>query len=346
MNAKKPKRGRSKFIGMVQQLVSPLMGHGTRPVMVVAVVMVLASGWYFGWKKWGPSIVRGTRYKLSADSLVVTPAPPWIHTDIRAEVMRDGSLADLSILDPDVTKQVAHAFELHTWVARVIRVVKRAGSQKPRILVDLQYREPSIMVKTKDGFWPVDTAGVLLQPNDLSPSQTLEYLRLWSGDRQPVGPVGTPFGDPIVEGAARLAVALRGVWKPLGLQWITAQSAASHGVPADNPVYVLLPPNPPTPEQTPRTESPTSGNRVVSTQSVEVIWGHAPGHEAVNESRPVEKVARLTQFVRQYGPLDQQKQSIEIDLQPRPGITINVHKSPTNAASFGRPMDFGPASGR
>ena len=45
--------------------------------------------------------------------------------------MRDGSLADLSVLDPDLTKRVAQAFELNAWVAEGLWAGKRAG-QTPR----------------------------------------------------------------------------------------------------------------------------------------------------------------------------------------------------------------------
>lgn len=336
MNAKKPPSGLSKVLGFVQPLFAPLVGRGTRPVMVIAIVMVLFSGWYFGWKKWGPGITRSERYKVTIDSLTVTRRPAWIHADIRADVIRDGSLSNLSVLDPDVTKRIAHAFELHTWVARVNRVAKRPGSSGPQILVGLTYREPAVMVKTSDGFWPIDTDGVLLQPNDLSPSQTLDYLRLWSGDRQPVGPVGTPFGDPVVEGAARLAVALRGVWKPLGLQWITAQANPIHRTEASRPVYVLLPAGTSALATSQNVGTTAAPDGSVAETPVEVIWGHAPGHEAVNESRPIEKVERLTQYVRQYGPLDKQTRAVEIDLRPRPGITVNMHEPTTQAASFGQ----------
>ena len=69
----------------------------------------------------GPSIV------LTADSFEITPQPPWIHSDIKAAVMRDGSLAELSVLDPDLTKRVVQAFELNAWVAEALWASKQPG---------------------------------------------------------------------------------------------------------------------------------------------------------------------------------------------------------------------------
>lgn len=310
--------------------VRPFVGGGTGGVLAIALALILLSAWYFGWQKWGARVTGSTRYLLTAKKLVITPRPPWIHTDICGEVMQDGSLRKLSVLDPDLTKQVAHAFELHTWVARVVRVAKRPGPKGAVVQVDLRYREPALMVKTRAGFWPVDTRGVLLQPNDLAPSQTLDYLRLWAGERQPVGPVGTPFGDPVVEGAARIAVVLRGVWKPAGLQWIALRMLERRELlPGELPEYQLLPvqASAVAPESSAMTGA-AAGSSVV------VVWGHAPGDETTAEARAAEKVARLTQYVEREGALNHPGQQLQIDLRPRTGIAVTSEQPGARAASY------------
>ena len=62
--------------------------------------------------------------------------------------MRDGSLAELSVLDSDLTKRVVQAFELNAWVAEALWAGKRPEKTSPRVIVKLRYREPVIMVRT------------------------------------------------------------------------------------------------------------------------------------------------------------------------------------------------------
>ena len=199
-SAKRPAWSRSVVSGL-RRLFAPLAGGGRSIFAVAAVVLLLVIFSYVGWAKWGGQISGHSRYTLTAESFEVTPQPTWIRTDIKADVMRDGSLADLSVLDPDLTKRVVQAFELNTWVARVNRVVKRPGKETPRVIVELDYRRPVVMVKTRNGFWPVDSEGVLLPPDDFSPSQTRAYLRVVTDNWQPAGPIGTPYGDAGVNGS-------------------------------------------------------------------------------------------------------------------------------------------------
>ncbi len=309
-------------------LIMPILGNGSGPLIAVTFLVMMLCGWYFGWHKWGRAITAGPKYRLTAKSLEITGQPSWIAADIRAEVMRDGSLGELSVLDPDLTKRIARAFELHTWVARVRRVAKRPGKTAPRILVDLVYREPIVMVKTLDGFWPIDTEGVLLPPNDFSPSQTRAYLRVWGGRRQPLGPVGTPFGDASIAGAARVASALRDVWRKLGLEWILVQRAAPQisDRPAP-PTFVLLPAGTSSAVVQRRASQRAAQSLIESGRLVEVRWGHAPGREVAGEASAAEKIGRLVQLVQQRGPLDAQTKSLVIDLRPRPGLTVTARRS-------------------
>ena len=62
-------------------------------------------------------------------------------------------LTKLTVLDPDLTKNVVQAFELNTWVAKVLWAGKRPGTDGPRVIVKLRYREPIIMVRTRDKRW-------------------------------------------------------------------------------------------------------------------------------------------------------------------------------------------------
>ncbi len=302
-----------------------------RIFMLVAVAVAFITLGMLGWAKWGPSITSRPRYALTPSNLQVTPKPAWIHVDVTAEVLRDGSLTDLSILDPELTKRVAHAFELHTWVDRVVRVLKRPGPQGARVVVELLYREPVVMVKTTDGFWPVDGRGVLLPPNEFSPSQTRNFLRVLTGNPRPAGPVGTPFGDAGVVGAAYVANMLRTSWRAEGLQWIVVQRDDNRQADAKvTPTFLLLPEGIPPGDMVAtdlmrrQVSEPNSeeSNPPVLPQKPIVRWGHAPGREAIGEALAPEKVSRLAQFVQQYGPLDQMHQPLIIDLRPGTGIGL------------------------
>ncbi len=273
---------------------------------------------------------------LTADSFEITPQPPWIHSDIKTAVMRDGSLAELSVLDPDLTKRVVQAFELNAWVAEALWAGKRPGKTAPRVIVKLRYREPVIMVRTRDPrwkgdcFWPVDTEGVFLPPEEFSATQTKAYLRVEAGNSLPAGAVGTSYGDAGVTGAALIATGLKTVWSSMGLEWIVVRQELPQdvGQPVE-PTYLLLPIGAPVDAVAARRASRlvSLSNPPSDAPSLEVRWGHAPGREAPGEASAAEKVARLQQYVSQNGRLDQLPPTTIIDLRPAAGTSVVDEKA-------------------
>jgi hypothetical protein len=302
------------------------LAGSSRNLFVILVLFCLpVIGVFLAWAKWGPTITSQPRFVLTGESLEIPAQPGWIHADVKSEVIRDGSLTGMSILDPDLTKKIVRAFELHTWVAKVDWVGKRPGSDSPRVIVKLRYREPAVMVKTTKGyhgFWPVDTDGVLLPPNEFSPNQTHSYLRVFAGESLPAGPVGTSFGDEGVVGAAKIAAAFRDSWRRIGLEWIKVDRGMSgRSNQPTPPSYVLLPAG-----SRPQTDSPhqwtsTSGQ---DSPHVEIRWGSAPEYERVGEAKAAEKITRLKHFVIENGPLDKQTVSMVLDLRPATGISITT----------------------
>lgn len=316
---------------LLSGVLAPLAGSGRGVVGISAVLLLFLIGSFVGWAKFGGRISQGRQYRLTVDSFDITPPPPWIHADIRAQVMRDGSLSELSVLDPDLTKRVVQAFELNAWVAEAVSARKRPGNSGPQVVVQLRYREPVVMVRTRDPrwkgdcFWPVDTEGVFLPPEDFSASQTRAYLRVEAGNTLPTGGVGMPYGDPAVTGAAKIAAVLKQDWSEMGLEWIVVRRTLPTDVadPAE-PQYVLLPLGAPIDAITqPAAAKPV--NLVAGdtgSASLEVRWGRAPGREAAGEATAAEKHARLRQLVRQYGRLDQLPASTTIDLRSPSGPTV------------------------
>ena len=128
-----------------QWLRSPSGRHALVVGGALALLIGLAVA---GWKRWGPTIVASPAYVLREEQIEVTPQPPYIHGNVKADAIRAGGLAGASILDPKLTEKVQHAFAVHTWVASVKRVTKHHPA---RIVVELEYRRPAAMVEVMQG---------------------------------------------------------------------------------------------------------------------------------------------------------------------------------------------------
>ncbi|MCU0961440.1 MAG: hypothetical protein MUF48_15195 [Pirellulaceae bacterium] len=331
MKSRKGSAWTGQVAARLRQALAPLAGSGRGVIGIVVVLLLFVIGTYVAWAKFGGDISRRSQYLLTVDSFEITPTPPWIRTDIRAQVMRDGSLSTLSVLDPDLTKRVVQAFELNAWVAEAVSARKRPGDTGPQVFVELRYREPVIMVRTRDPrwkgdcFWPVDTEGVFLPPEDFSASQTRAYLRVEAGNTLPAGGVGMPYGDPAVSGAAKIASVLKEVWAEMGLEWILVRRELPHDVAEPpEPLFVLLPLGAPIDAVAGRSAARPVGLTPsgVGDMTLEVRWGHAPGREAPGEASAAEKCAHLSQLVLQHGRLDRLPPSTLIDLRSASGPAI------------------------
>ena len=79
-----------------------------------------------------PTIARHPQYQITAENIHITPPPPWIRSDIKAEVLRDAGLVGNALgarrLGQRLPQRVRDAFEFHPWVASVERITKRLPS--------------------------------------------------------------------------------------------------------------------------------------------------------------------------------------------------------------------------
>jgi hypothetical protein len=292
--------------GAVSRLLSPLLplagGTGRRVWIGAFLVVGLLGGTYFGWQRWGGQISQEPEYVVLPENIEITPPPPWIRADVKAEALRDGSLSELSLLDRQLTVKVARAFSMHAWVEDVPRVSKH---QPPRIVVELVYRQPVAMVEVvinaQDGLLPLDVNGILLPPGDFSAEQAREYLRISVPEAMPAGPVGTAWGAPRIHGAARIAAVLGEHWKALGLYRIAP----------------ILPDDP--------TGTAEETKYILSTrQGTQVLWGKAPEANSTADAKTaMAKVAHLLAYVKSHGPLDSGNRPAEIDLTSRE--LVNPH---------------------
>jgi len=286
---KKSKSQRSESsIGLKDRLQSPAV----KVASLMAVLGVLAIGAAYAWSKIGPRVMKDPRYLLTKENIDTPPQPEWIRGDVKAQVFEQAELGAISALDTQAAVKVNNAFALHTWVAQVEEVRKDNG---PRITVSLRYRRPTAMVEVLDvagerGLLPVDGEGVLLPPEDFSPTEALSYLRITVDYSHPVGVVGSPWGDERVAAAARIATKLLPVKDKLQLYRIRAL-----------------------PDQELRSDKSAQFD-IVSRNGARVIWGRAPGDESTGEATASQKIERLKAVVAQHGPLDEQA-SFEIDLR-------------------------------
>ena len=264
---------------------------GQRSQSSALVVLLLAMG-LFSYAVWcwvRDTVLASPEYWLTPASVEITAVPAWIRSDVRAEVLRDGNLnPPLSIMDDNLTRRVHDAFSLHPWVGKVRQVRKFYPA---RVEVDLVYRKPVAMVVVQDGLRPVDIEGVHLPTGDFCPLDADRYPRLTGITSTPVGPVGTPWGDPRVVGGAQIAAAFGPDWQELKLDHIAATNLAEPGHPNDC-LFEILTPN---------------GTRI--------LWGRAPVSDAAGEVPAADKVLRLKHYLAENGFLEGRSGSQELDVR-------------------------------
>ena len=258
------------------------------PVLAAVVGVAAIAGLIAAWNKWGAPATTSAEYVVTPDKLEITPQPAWIHADVKAEVVAAADLGRLDLRDPQLVEQVATAFTMHAWVAKVRRVQKRFPAH---VAVTLDYRRPvaavEITSRGQPGLLFVDAEGVLLPSDDFAQKQAKEFLRIAAANSTPAGVYGAPWGDDRVAGAARLAAAIGERWREAGLVRIEVEEAAGGEL-----VYELW------------TEGQTR-----------VIWGSSPGREAPREPSVEQKLTALANHIADKGPLDRPSGPRLIDLR-------------------------------
>jgi hypothetical protein len=273
--------------GWLARLISFLRGRG-RPLVIAGLMLgTFAAVWHWVWSDVRAQVLGSPDYYVSAARIEISPLPPWIHSDIREDVF--GALSSggpLSILDDNLTERVAATFALHPWVAKVRRVTKQHPA---RLVVEVDYRRPVLVVDTVNGLLPVDEQGVLLPAADFSPIEKSRFPRLVGADTAPLGSVGERWGDPRVFGAAQIVAAIGPAWNTLQLSQIVASIKPISG--AEDYTYVLA-------------------TRKGST----INWGRAPHTSGQQELPAAEKLARLMQYFNDHGTLDGRERAQELDV--------------------------------
>lgn len=260
-------------------------------ILLILLLAGLAGGGALAWLWYKPTILASPEYQIKPEQIEITPLPGWIHSDVRGESFRDATLdGPLSLLDVKTSERMFRAFSRHPWVAKVQRVGKQhpAGAGSASMQVELVYRKPVCMVEVVGGLLPVDAEGILLPSGDFSPSEAARYPRLQGVEQNPTGTAGSRWTNAKVIGGAEIAALLIPHWDAMKLLRIVPLAAdpTVHGQVGGSrrstePFFALF---------------TRAGSRI--------LWGYAPGANALGELPAQEKVARLQRYLEQHDSLD------------------------------------------
>jgi hypothetical protein len=242
---------------------------------------------------WTPDLRGRSEFVLSPERIVLPPGNEWVPSGLARRVLQKSGISKASLLDDDLAERLARAFAAEPWVKQVRGVRKHRGG---RVTVDLVFRRPVLMAAASGGMYPIDDSGVLLPPVDFSAGDISRFPIARNVRSLPSGPPGQAWGDPIVEGAARLAAELHPA-DSAPSPWERFRFAA-----------ILLP--------TPDSASP--GPEELSYQletrgGSRIVWGQAPGKESLEPPTEV-KLERLAYYLQQCGSFETAAGPSRIDI--------------------------------
>ena len=279
----KKARGNSKPAAEATRLrrAARLLKQRARVIVALTVVALLGWGMHTVWQHFSPQISQRENYLLSDQRITITPLPKWITSDVRSEAVRNAALdGRLSVLDDAFAQVVEDAFALHPWVESVDRITKSypAGAH-----VDLTYRRPVAVVELVSQnvvqLVPIDRHGVHLPEADV-PNIHKRYLpRIGGIVERP--PVGQPWADERVLGAAELAEQLAPLWESLHL--VDILPSARPEIRDDHRYFVF---------------------DLITKGGTRIVWGAAPGMAPPNEDEFSAKLDRLQSFAQKNGQLE------------------------------------------
>jgi len=286
-------------VGLARRLLVP------RARVVVALVVVGLLGWglHGVWQHFAPQISQRDSYLLADARITISALPEWITGDVRSEVVRNARLdGRLSVLDDAFAQVVEDAFVLHPWVESVDRITK---SYPAGVHVELTYRRPVAVVElvfqSVVRLVPIDRYGVHLPSADV-PDIRKRYLPRIGGvvDRPPVG---QPWTDLRVLGAAELAEQLAPVWETLHLVDILPSARAE--IREEHRYFIF---------------------DLITRGGTRIVWGAAPGAAPPSEDKLAAKLDRLRSCVERYGPLDSVRGPAVVDVRKELAITPRTVK--------------------
>lgn len=256
-----------------------VIGLGVAATVVVPVVIETL-----------PRVTARPEYRFTSDQVELSLAPPrWVPSELIEQVAAGKHWpTDLtSVLDDRLARRVALAFEVHPWVAEVVRVERLVPA---RLVVELRYRRPVAWVEVEDQRVLVDIDAVRLPSTKLAAAvDPLPLIREIS--TPPPSRPGLAWDDRSLRAAAHLAAALESDWEAFGLTAILVETraAASH----EDRVFL----------------------RIVTRGGSRVIWGRSPETRHPGELTVAQKLGRLKQFLSHFESLDPLDGPYEINIR-------------------------------
>ena len=93
------------------------------PALLFIGIGTLVAGSYSVWQFVWPRVQARPEYQISLSDIWITPPPPWIQSKLITDIHRWNDLPEtLSLLDRNLTKQLAHVFSRHPWIQTVKEV--------------------------------------------------------------------------------------------------------------------------------------------------------------------------------------------------------------------------------
>lgn len=217
-------------------------------------------------------------YIVSAESLRLVKGPAWMTPAILGEL--DVTVLDpafpkrFSLLDPDVCRRIAAAYERCVWVERVERVIKhdpRVNPDSPPLEVYLKFRRPIAFVQQPDGFCLVDGHGVRLPGVYREPRLGPVRLLVITGISSSPPAAGQVWSEPALQSAVQVADAMAPRREAFRLVSVDVSNFGGRRDPRDTEIALY------------------------TTNDTRIKWGKAPSSEAalLREKTPAEKVAYL-----------------------------------------------------
>jgi hypothetical protein len=245
---------------------------------VALVTAAVGCGLCYGISVLREQVAALPMYQMSADSLHLVKGPDWMTPAIRAEVSAGLLPGDFpqqfSLLEEDISRQIAAAYQKCIWVERVERVVKhdpRSDPKTPPLEVFLKFRRPIAMVVHRDGFCLVDTKNVRLPGVYSEPRLgAVQFLEIAGVTSSPPAP-GEAWADPALQAGVRVVEAVESKRDAFRLVAVDVSNFGGRRSKADTEIVLL------------------------TARRTCIKWGKAPSPEAsaLDEKTPEEKVAYL-----------------------------------------------------
>lgn len=280
----KPDAPKRRWIRVVRAIFRP------KPLMAAALLVCAVIFWPMLQSNL-PDLTQNPEYRVTVADIEVNEPPHWVpHGFVKDAVERVGFPEEMSLLDEKLTVEIAKLFARHPWVADVLQV--RKASFPARLLVTLEYRRPVAMIEKRTGLYPVDASGVLLPKEDFSLSEMADYPAITGVRSTPPSLQGEVWDDPLVQGAARIAAALRTDWQELNLRSIHVPPRTTEQIKLQDAEFTLL---------------TSSGSTI--------LWGRAPGVKHDKELTITQKIDRMKTYLADYGSFDAPAGPYEIDIR-------------------------------